>query len=197
MTMTARNGVERRAEEADAIDQCDHLVIERRPNRGYAIRTRGGRLLATVPPAARSETGPWITIKPWGGAPVFLRRERGLIGETVRVVSAAGAQIAEVEWRALRRGFCYRVRLEERELRLDGRDGGDFQMDISAERETIGTVVCELSPLVVRRVIRLEPGQTTPGLRWALVAAALLADSKPSLFNRPAPTSGLDEPWAA
>ena len=195
--MTARNEIGQRAIESDAIDGIDILVIERRPNRGYAIRAREGRLLATVPPAARSETGPWMTIKPWGGAPVHLRRERGLVGETVQVESAAGAWIAEVEWRALRRGFRYRVRLSDRELWLDGRDGGDFEMDISAERATIGTLLCELSPLVVRRVIRLEPGQQTPELRWALLAAALLVDSKPSLFNRPAPTSGVDEPWAA
>jgi len=197
--ITARNDSRRRATESDAIEARDVLVIERRPSHGYAIRTREGRLLATVFPARCTETGPWMTIESRSNAPVYLRRERGLIGETVQVESAAGGWIAAVEWRALRRGFCYRVRLPDRALSLHGRDGGDFLMDISAAGGAIGTVHCELSPLAVRRVIRLEPGHETPGLRWALLAAALLTDSKPSLFNRPAPTSGLssDEPRAA
>ena len=202
---------------AQGIETADCFVLER-----WMHTRRGGRVLYVIRSRERLELGtvelmrpepytrtpqPWFVVLPADGDEVHVGRPTGLFGAALMVGSVGGEAIARIEWSPFRRGYHYRVRSADgRVLSLDGRGGGDFEMDIAEDGRTVGSVVCDVrrdsdapsrprrrglraqhwgdegQQFLVRRTIEAEAGRLTHALRFGLLAAALWVDRKPGLF---------------
>lgn len=204
---------------AQGIDTADCFVLER-----WLHIRRGGRVLYTLRSRERMELGtvelvqpdpetrapqPWFVVLPVDGPEIHIGRPTGLLSNEIVVRAADGEAMASVEWSPFRRGYHYRVRSAAgRVLCLDGRGGGDFEIDIAEHGHTVGSLMCDLmrdtgapfrprrrglkaqhwgnegQQFLVRRTIEAQAGRLTPALRFGLLGAALWVDRKPGIFSR-------------